>query len=309
MSDYPLVPYQKGEVGPVAGRDPSWVYGREELIEGEFREIPSGVPPIFINIPGAPPDEEPVPSWFGSGSIDEDEDEDGTQGAGAQAPRDPLSSEAREELRRRLEADRELEELAGRVTRAELEAKLREYRQKFKKPSKFERFLKGTGRTWKGVKEAAGPKTPIKGFYIPKAMPEYYVPGGRVRKLTDPTGAPAGYMHIPHLHSLQRAGAPPPTQAIKAPFRDVERFEGLGSALGRLRGLERFPRVDQAVYAEIHANGDIDTPSNVRRKVSQLGFSRSEIDTALKRLREAGFITSSGRKHEGETELMIVGGG
>ena len=154
MSDYPIVPYKKGEVGPVVDRGPDWAYGRDQA-------------PIIIDIPGPPKDEEEelrVPDWFGKTKEkeEEDEEEDGKED-GKRGFKDSLSSEAREELRRRLEADRELEDLAGRVTREELEAKLREYRQKFKKPSKFEKLLKGTGRTWKGIKEVAGPKTPIKG--------------------------------------------------------------------------------------------------------------------------------------------------
>ena len=300
MSDYPLVPYRSGEIVP---------YGEEEPIEGDFRELSDEeVIHLWINLPGEPSDEEPVPDWFG-----------GTEAAPPPPPGVTQTREPRESLRdwwKRQRDERERKRWAGReeehkrlmeeISRRGLELKLEELKGK-----RREERAKGRrkwGKVGKAVVQATVPGKPHPRWYIPKAMPEYYVPGGRVRKLTDPTGAPAGYMHTPHLHSLQRAGAPPPTAAVKAPFRDVERFEGLGTAMGRLRELERFPSVDQAVYAEIHANGDIDTPSHVRREVGQLGFSRSEIDIALKRLREAGLVTPSGRVHEGETELMIVGG-
>ena len=205
----------------------------------------------------------------------------------------------------RLEKKGEVEELE-RQARLE-EAKTRASALKAARPTRLQKFLKGTGRTWKGVKEIAGPKTPIKDWYIPKPIPGLYVP--KVPSWRPTTEfMPAGEAHRPQLGILRHAGSPPPSTRIKVPFRDVERFEGLGTAMSRLRELEKFPEVDQAVYQEIHANGDIDTPSHVKKEVGQLGFSKKEIDVSLKRLREFGLIVPTGNKVDGEKELMVVGG-
>lgn len=205
----------------------------------------------------------------------------------------------------RLERKAELEELE-RQARIE-EARTRMAALKAARPSKLQRFLRGTGRTWKGIKEVAGPRKPVKGLYIPRVQPELYVP--RVPRWRPTTEfMPAGEAHRPHLEELRRVGTPPPSTKIKVPFRDVERFEGLGTAMGRLRKLEEFPNVDWAVYQEIHANGDIDTPSHIRKEVGQLGFSRKEIDASLTRLRKLGLIVPTGMEVNGEKELMVVGG-
>ncbi len=302
MSDYPLVPYSRRELEPVADPGPDWIYGRreakeEEPIEGEFRELSDAeILQIYTDLPYEGEDVPiPPPEDFGS------------SGETKEGIRDRWKRWKEERgLRQDLKDKKRHEDLMIEVSRRGLEAKLEEL--KAKKREEKRKSRRAMGKVGKAVVKATVPSKPYPRFYIPKAMPEYYVPGGRVRKLTDPTGAPAGAMHTPHLFGLRRAGVPPPTEPIKTPMRDVERFEGLGTAMSRLRELERFPSVDKAVYAEIHANGDIDTPSHVRREVGQLGFSKGEIDTALKRLREAGLITASGRVHEGETELMIVGG-
>lgn len=204
-----------------------------------------------------------------------------------------------------LERKGEVEELE-RKARME-EAKTRMSALRAARPTKLQKFLKGAGRTWKGAKEVAGPRGKVsREWYIPKAQKELYVP--KVPSWRPTTEfMPAGEAHRPQLGTLRRAGSPPPSVPIKAPFRDVERFEGLGSALGRLRGLEKLPAVDQAVYSEIHANGDIDIPSHVKREVGQFGFSRKEIDTSLNRLRNLGLVVPTGQISNGEKELMVVG--
>jgi len=117
-----------------------------------------------------------------------------------------------------------------------------------------------------------------------------------------------GQSNIPHLEKLQSAGNPPPTPVIGTPARNPAEFEGVGPALVRLRRMGELFQVDQAVLAEVQANGDIDTPSHVRREVKRLGFSSSEIDSSLKRLRDIGFLIPSGQVHGGEKVLMLSGG-
>lgn len=207
---------------------------------------------------------------------------------------------AREALKDQLRKEEEYRKRVLKVEEEELKAREREYKRKYKtSPGQ------AIGKAWKTAKEVAGPKVPIKGLYIPKAMPGLYVPKVPAWRPTTEF-MPAGEAHRPHLGLLKRAGSPGPSTKIKAPFRDVLKFEGLGSALSRLRLLEKFPEVDKAVYAEIQANGDIDTPSHVKSKVKQLGFTTKEIDVSLKRLRDVGLVVPTGSKVKGEKELMVV---
>ena len=192
------------------------------------------------------------------------------------------------------------------ATRQELARKREEEKKKLKREGR-ERVAKKALATYKAV---LGPTRPVsKHFYIPRQMPEYYVPGRAVRKLTTPPRqeSPIGQVSTPNLVGLRRASSPPPATAIRVPFKDVERQEGLGPAFSRLRQMGKFPKVDWAVYSEVHANGDIDTPSHIRSEVGQLGFSRREIDDSLKRLRHLGLIVPTGQVYNGEKELMVVG--
>jgi len=165
----------------------------------------------------------------------------------------PETYEEAKEFEEFLEEKGEYLEQMRRTRVEEWKSKEREYKRQYKEPSKWERFARGTGRVWKGAKEVAGPRVPIRGWYIPPPHPELYVPGAPSWRPTTEF-MPAGEAHRPQLGTLRRVSTPPPTTRIKVPFRDIERLEGLGTAMGRLRRLEEFPAVDQAVYAEIRAN-------------------------------------------------------
>lgn len=198
---------------------------------------------------------------------------------------------------------RNVEQKKKEVEYEKLKAWKREYKHKY--------GPKIGEKVWKTYKGILGPTKPVsKHWYIPAAMEEYYVPGARVRALTTPPmqGSPIAEVNRPNLAMLKRSSSPPPLTSIKVPrLRNIERQEGLGPAMGKLRQLGQFPKVDWAVYSEIHANGDADTPSNVRSKVGMLGFSRKEIDDSLKRLRNLGIIAPTGLVYNGEKELEIVG--
>jgi len=288
-----LIPYQ-GELEEYKGEGPNWTFPEEQV----------------IYIPGPEKEEEPVPGWFGKGQAGSsgptDQGEGGQPSGEGPSQKDNLREELRDWLRREREQAEKYSGLKGEVEEEELKAKIREFKKKYKDPSKLEKFLKGAGRTWKGVKEAAGPRGRLpSGFYVGRPMPGLYVPKVPAWRPTTEF-MPAGEAHTPHLSQLRTAGAPGPSQKIRVPFRDVERFEGIGTAMGRLRVLEQLPAVDRAVYAEIHANGDIDTPSHVKSEVKQLGFSKREINDSLKRLREFGLVVPTGNKYKGEKELMVV---
>lgn len=277
------------ELGPYLGREVGFPIPQQGLlIEGEFRELPEEEPAVLEEELWDFPEEEPLE-------------------VGASRRQKPGVAEEIEKLRKTLGGRQELrssiEEQKMETALEELKSERRKFKRQYK-PDVGKRFLK----TYKGI---LGPARSVpRDFYIPRAMKEYYVPGSRVRALTTPPtqGSPIAEINRPQLGMLQRASAPPPSTPVRAPFRDVERQEGLGPALGRLRSLGKFPKVDWAVYSEVHANGDIDTPSHIRSEVGQLGFSRKEIDGSLKRLRDLGLIVPSGQVSNGEKELMITEG-
>jgi len=242
-----------------------------------------------IYIPGLE-EEEPVPDWFGGKQAP-----NGREYTSEERPQGSGMKGAREALKKKLKEEEKLRGLTSKVEKAELKSKLREYRRKYRPDmgKTIQRWLKPR------------PQTQLRDFYIGRAQPGLYVPKVPAWRPTTEF-MPAGEAHRPELGQLRRVGAPGPSVRIKTPFRDVQRFEGLGTAMSRLRQLEEFPAVDRAVYAEIHANGDIDTPSHVRNEVSQLGFSKKEIDTSLKRLREIGLIVPTGNKVGKEHELMVT---
>lgn len=206
-----------------------------------------------------------------------------------------------------------LEEQAA-TSLEEIKARRRKYRGEHRVAPKI---VKGV---LKAIKPR--PKTDLAKIFFPgKAMRELYIPKPPVRTTTEqiteirkvsmPATGPEtaiGSAHTPSFEKLQRAGSPPPSARITTPSRDPLEFEGLGSALVRLRGMGQFPKIDRAVMDEVKANGDIDTPSHVRSEVGRLGFPAKEVDKSLKRLRSLGFLLPTGRRFNGEDELMLSGG-
>lgn len=294
------------ELGPYIGEEvgfPDTQWG--PVVEGTFKELPKEeIPSIVEEEPGTPSEKVEKVNWFSR--VKEKIVHPKSEGEKAE---DRLRKEKErkakriEDLKENLEQRQKLtSEIAKRKGEAELE-ELRAARRKYRR--EYRPQVGKTIRTW--LKPRPDPS--LRQFYIPKAMKEYYVPGGRVRALTTPPGqeSPIAQVSTPDLVGLRRASSPPPTTAIRAPFKDVERQEGLGPALGRLRQMGKFPKVDWAVYSEIHANGDIDTPSHIKSEVRQLGFTRKEIDDSLSRLRKLGIIAPTGLVMDGEKELMITG--
>jgi len=209
--------------------------------------------------------------------------------------------------------DKFLEEQAE-TSLEEIKSKRRKYRGEHRIAPKI---VKGI---FKAIKPR--PRTDLAKIFFPgKQMRDLYIPKPPIRTTTEQIkeirevsmpamgpGSAIGSAHTPSFEKLQRAGSPPPSARITTPSRDPVEFEGLGSALVRLRSEGRFAKIDQAVVDEVRANGDIDTPSHVVREVSKLGHPVKEISTSLKRLRSLGFLLPTGRRVSGEDELMLSGG-
>jgi len=276
--------------GPLVAPEP------EEVVEeGEFVEIPDD--PYMGGRWGEP-------GWIPPEDV---------------TPTEPIISTQSDSRKRRekevariLKRERELEDLRRKAEKEEYKSKVRQYRREHRPQ------VGKTIRTWLKPR----PQTDLAKIFFPgKALRDTYIPRPPVRttteqirelqKVTKPDmglESSLGQAVQTQTSSLRRASNPPPSPVIRAPTRNPEEFEGVGPALIRLRKLGEMKRVDQAVLAEVQANGDIDTPTHVKSEVSRLGFTVSEVDTSLKRLRNLGFIVPTGRVYNGEKELMLSGG-
>lgn len=231
-------------------------------------------------------------------------------------PAASATDKARREREKRaaefLKRKEEYEESERRTKLEELKARTRGYKRAYRpQPGKWIRtYLKPR------------PQPDLAKIYFPgRALRETYIPRPPVkttleqikgiREISAPQmglESSLGRSVVTDTESLKRAGSPPPTPRIKTPARNPEEFEGLGPALVRLRKAGELKKVDQAVLTEVAGNGDIDTPTHVRSEVGKLGFTVKEIDLSLKRLRDMGFLTPSGRVSKGERELELSGG-
>lgn len=283
--DFPRIDWEKPRE-----EEPEVVEEEPEVIEGKFRDVEEEPPPRE-GLRGK------FRGWREGRKVDFIEEI--RKKARKWGFPEPETYEEAEDIEGEIKRYEEFGESERRAKVEEAKAHERGFRRKYRREP-----LKTFSKAYKAI---AGPKHPVsREWYIPKAQAGLYVPKMPGWRPTTEQ-VPAGEAHRPELGPLRRAGSPPPSTPIKAPFRDVERFEGLGTAMSRLRGLEKLPRIDQAVYSEIHANGDIDTPSHIKEEVGQLGFSRREIDVSLKRLRDLGLITPTGQESNGEKELMVIG--
>jgi len=260
----------------------------EDIVEGEWKDIPMSKKERLLA---------EMKAW-----------------AKAHGYAEPTTYEEAKEYKKQKDIRKRFLEEQAETSMEEIKARRRKYRGEHRLAPKI---VKGV---LKAIKPR--PRTDLAKIFFPgKAMRELYIPKPPVKTTTEqikeirevsmPAVGPEsaiGSAHTTSFEKLQRAGSPPPAARITTPSRDPLEFEGLGSALVRLRGMGQFPRIDRAVMDEVKANGDIDTPSHVRNEVSRLGFSTKEVDKSLRRLRSLGFLLPTGRRFNGEDELMLSGG-
>lgn len=292
------------ELEPIGGDLVPYGYkwGEEQPYEEPVRQYTGGV----WGEPGwLPPDESSLePQWI------EGEWEDVT----------PPTSGLSEEMRRKLEekaakimrSEEELEDLKRKTALEEYKSKRRQFKREHRRaPGKWiQKYLKP--RPQMDLAKIFFPGRALRETYIPHAPVKTTLEQIKgIRDISAPQigmDSTIGQSVMTSSRSLRRASSPPPLQSIKAPSTKPAETEGLGAALVRLRRMGEFKKVDQAVLEEVHANGDIDTPTHVKSKVSKLGFSPKEVDASLSRLRNLGLLLPTGRVHNGEKELMLSGG-
>lgn len=148
-----------------------------------------------------------------------------------------------------------------------------EERKARKEKEELREVLKAVRRPLRGKKEPRGTRE--------ESLAEFYIPRMPVRR---DKMILAGEALVPGMTSFGRLMQP---------------------ELGAMRELTMLKPAEQAVYREIHANGDHDVKSHIISEVKQEGFSSKEITDALRRLRELGYIRKSGKMWEGEPEYEI----
>lgn len=187
-----------------------------------------------------------------------------------------------------------------RVKRAQLRAKraqaetvtqdLRKKRFELGK-ARREEFYKTAGRISKAFAPAGAPGGAAQ-FYLGRPGRSLYVP-------ERPTAehlreSPAKRALQPHTERLRRATAPS-TGTLMPIARTVAPSESLAQSpnYGFLRQFtlpSGTSKLEQAVFAEIRSNHDVDTLEHIRSELSKLGYGRAQVEQAMRALEGKGFI-------------------
>ena len=176
-------------------------------------------------------------------------------------------------------------------------AKLLSEREELGKGGKPKRGKPRWARMASGAVEALGqPKEKKMALLFGRAPKELYdvspgtVPAARALM---PGMTPAGALH----GQMAGAGGMIPAGAAH------------NVSLQGLRELVMPPNLrpaEQAAFAEIHRNGDVDTRKNVTTDLRQLGFSSREADGAITSLERKGHIEKTGMRQDGSPEFQIT---
>lgn len=263
-------------------------YEESEAIEGEFREVPSG------EEVGQSERESSLPK-FGSGR-------------GAKAQRQ-AEKEIQRVKRAQLRAKRaQAEDVTRAFEKAEWERKFGKY-----KDIRGE-VTKTAGQISKALAPAGAPGGAAR-FYLGRPGRGLYVPGAPsaegLREI------PAKRALQPHTERLRRTTAPgagtvmpiagaalPSERLAQTPsygllrqplqygfLREAGRLKG-GGSLGALAAsqLSGTSRLEQAVFAEVRSNNDVDTLEHIKSELAKLGYSKTQVEVAVRSLERKGFI-------------------
>lgn len=302
------------EIGPYRGAIGPTERGWGEPIEGEFREVP--------------PTEEPIPGWFPP-------EEEPFLGREAPTEERPWlgAQEKREEKagKRAIEEEDLMEELRikaislGGDTRyiysltspEALKAYIRRLeeegfkyeREKYRfGQEKFTARRKLVGEVGERIKKTLLPGKGKTDIYFPgRALRKATMPGGPVLGVPSVRTTPAAQLLAPQYGALMKEGTfhggmPHPTGDIS----------GLRMKFGMAKEMAAIPGLTQAenlAYQEIHANGDIDSPTHVASELVQLGISKAEAIKAISGLLAKRLVeTVKDKNFPGEPILQITEG-
>jgi len=312
-----LVPY--GEGREVGFPDRQW----GPPIEGEYREVPS---------------EEAVPGWFPpEGPIE--------GGRMPPAEERPWEKEAEKRTDRAMRGAIEEEDLINElrikaislggdpryIDRLSSVEALKAYinrleEEGFKYGREKWRFGQEKGKAKREILERVGGR--IKKTLLPgKGRTAIYFPGRSL--ITGTSGlkmSPAGKALIPggkegvpiartgyDYGSLRQAGAftqggfpkpMPNLEALKDPFLQNVNLTTISNSISKLP--KSWSRPMMFAYAEIKANHDTDTTTNVKKDLAAFQIKSPQVDQALNKLRSLGFIKLQRSPVGGESEWIIT---
>lgn len=268
--------------------------GREEVLEGEYRDLSSG-------------SEEAEPAGaVPSGSND-----------AARRRRRRLLEEEIEEAKRAQEQEK-LEMKEAKRQRELLEASNRAY-LRAKGEAKWQRFERTAGHAGKvlgvahkgvhglvGVPKAqrdkmAGmviPRAAQKGLYVPPTptIPKGQIPAGAAHALD--------FGHLRQATALKPLGATPLAQHM-IPTQQLVQETPVMARMREMTIPRGLTRPERLAYTEIVQNGDVDVPSHVVEELSKLGISKAESEKAIRNLLRRGNVVQTD-KVGGERVLEII---
>lgn len=176
----------------------------------------------------------------------------------------------------------------------------------------------------------AGAPGGVKRFYLGGAKESLYVPQApsaeRLREI------PAKRALEPHIERLRRATAPgagvtmpiaravmpserlaqqPQAALLRQPLqygflREAGRLKSQGPlgqvVSGQLSGTSK---LEQAVFAEIKANNDVDTLEHIKAELTKLGYQRGDVEQAVRSLEQKGFVEKQKLLPGGQAEYVV----
>ena len=279
-SGYELTPYEEEEFEQEVPL--------EDIVEGEFREVP----------------ERPTVSARPTGSGPSMQDLRAKREAARTA------SELAETEKRAKLSQAELEILRAERARVELGKAKRESRVAgVREVSGYAGKIASVFSPSLGKKEKAD-------LYFGKAKGSLYVPSTPTTSFLEEI--PAKQLHKPHLEKLRRAGSPatgvttrvsgmvtpPMARSGQSPLnygflREAGRLQSSGP-LGQLVAgqLQGGSRLEQLIFAAIQENQDADSLEHIKAEMERLGYQKGDVEQALRNLQSQGFVEKQGQIYE-----------
>lgn len=266
-----------GYLPPGQGEEPG-------VIEGEYREV---LPEVR---------EEPVTESFEpAGEVPDIEEARRRRGAarlGEEYERERVQAAI---AKQRLEREKLAKE---RLARKKAQFELGKARR--------EEVSKTAGRISKAFAPAGAPGG-VAQFYLGRPGKGLYVPSTpSAERLRE---NPAKRALVPHVERLRRAAAPgsgtmmPIAKAVAPGQRLAQPLQ-----YGFLRQFalpSGSSRLEQAVFAEIRSNHDVDTMEHIKDELVKLGYGRPQIEQAVRSLEHKGFVEKQRQLPGGLVEYVV----
>jgi len=268
----------------------------EEPIEGEFREFPDE-------------GQEVEDEWKRTHSIEEEPSVRVEPARGTKAQR--RAEKAIQEIRKA--------QLRAKQAQAEAitsEQRKKEWERRFGKYKDIKgEVTKTSGQVSRAFAPAGAPGGAAQ-FYLGRPGKGLYVPS--TPSAEGLKEIPAKRALQPHTERLRRATAPgagimtPIARAVMPSERLAQQPQAtlLRQPLqyGFLRQYTMpsgTSKLEQAVFAEIKSNGDVDTLEHIKTELARLGYQRSSVERAVRSLEQKGFVEKQKLLPSGVSEYVV----